>query len=48
MLLMLSLALAERLVKLSQASYKIAAGAVEPGLKTDTLEGGTFWIKSQI
>ena len=38
MLRMLSSAFGDRLEKSSQASYKIAEGAVEPGLNTDTEE----------
>ena len=37
---MLSSALGDFLVKLSQASKRMADGAVEPGLNTDKLEAG--------
>ena len=33
--------------KLSHASYRIAAGEVDPGLNTESVEVGTFWIRSQ-
>jgi len=38
---MFSSALGERLLKLSQASNRIAEGDVDPGRKTDTLDADT-------
>ena len=43
---MLSSALGERLLKLSQASNRIADGDVDPGRKTDTLDAKTAISKA--